>query len=72
VPIDWAFSLGNEGIALMFVAERRGDVSMAEMAASQITTALETMRDSGDPSDAAYYEKQLAKANTMVARLRGR
>jgi tetratricopeptide (TPR) repeat protein len=72
VPIDWAFSIGNEGIALMYIAERRGDAPMAEIAASQITTAFKTMRDSGDASDAAYYEKQLAKANAIVARLRGR
>jgi hypothetical protein len=56
---------------MMFVAERRGDASMAEIGASQITAALETMRHNGDASDVAYLEQQLAKANAIVARLRG-
>src|SRR5262249_24169775 len=72
VPIEWAFSVGNEGIVLMLVAERREDASTDEIAASQITAAIETMRDSANASDAEYYERQLAKANALVARLRGR
>jgi hypothetical protein len=44
VPLDWAMSFGNEGVALMLSAERRGDAAVAETALSQINTAFETMR----------------------------
>jgi hypothetical protein len=43
---------------------------MAETALSQINVAFETMRDGGNASNAAYYEKQLPKARALVARLR--
>jgi hypothetical protein len=42
VPRNWARVLGNEGFALMVLAERRGDATMAETALSQIKTAFET------------------------------
>ena len=71
VPLQWARSFGNEGIALMLLAERRGDAGMAETALSQINVALETMRDGGDAPSAAYYERQLSRARALVARLRG-
>ena len=57
VPLDWARSFGNEGVALMLVAERRGDAAMAETALSQINAASQTMRDGGHARDAAYYEQ---------------
>ena len=72
VPLDWAMSFGNEGIALMLLAERRGDAAMAVTALSQITMALETMRGGGNAPSAARYERQLPKARAVVARLRGR
>jgi hypothetical protein len=71
VPLDWAASFGNEGIALMFVAERRRDASMAETALSQINMAFETMRDGDDAPNAAYYERRLSRARAIIARLRG-
>jgi hypothetical protein len=71
VPLAWAGSFGNEGIALMLLAERRGDAAMAETAVSQINTAFETIRDDGDAASAAYYEQELPRARALVARLRG-
>jgi hypothetical protein len=70
VPLDWAMSLGNEGVALMRLSERRGDVAMAETALRQIKTAFETMRDGGHAASAAVYEGQLPKARALLARLR--
>ena len=64
-------SFGNEGVALTLLAERKGDISMAETALSQINAAFETMRDGGNAPSAAYYERQLVKARAIVARLRG-
>jgi uncharacterized pyridoxal phosphate-containing UPF0001 family protein len=71
-PLDWVGSFGNEGIALMYLADRRRDVSMAETALVQINTAFETMRDGGNALSAAYYGRQLSRARAIVARLRGR
>ena len=72
VPLDWAMSFGNEGVALMVLADRRRDAAVAQTALSQINTAFETMRDGGHAPNAAYYEGQLPKARALVARLRGR
>jgi hypothetical protein len=71
VPLQWARSFGNEGIALMLLADRHKDATMAETALSQINTAFETMRDGGDAPSAAFYEQQLPRARAIVARLRG-
>jgi hypothetical protein len=71
VPLQWATSFGNEGVALMLLAERRGDAAMAKTALSQINAAFETMRDGGNAPSAAYYERQLPRARALVARLRG-
>jgi Tetratricopeptide repeat len=71
VPLDWVESFGNEGVVLMLVAERSGDIVMAETALSQINTAFVTMRDGGNAPSAAYYEQQLPRARALVARLRG-
>jgi hypothetical protein len=72
VPLQWATSIGSEGVALMLLAERRGNVTMAENALSQINAAFETMRDGGHAPYAAYYEQQLSRPRALVARLRGR
>jgi hypothetical protein len=69
VPLDWAESRGNEGIALMHLAERRVDAAIAETALGQITMAFEMMRDDGDATRAEYYQSQLPKARAAVARL---
>jgi tetratricopeptide (TPR) repeat protein len=70
MPVDWAQSFGNQGVALMLLAERRADATMAEAALNQINTAFELIRERGLPS-AVYYEVQLLRARTVVARLRG-
>jgi hypothetical protein len=71
VPLDWASSLGNEGVVLMRLAKRRGDATMAETALSQINTAFQTMRDGGHALNASTLERQLPAARALVARLRG-
>jgi tetratricopeptide (TPR) repeat protein len=71
-PLDWAGTFGNEGVALMLLAERRQDAAMAGTALSQISKAVETMRNGGNAPSAAFYEQQLPRARAIVARLRGR
>jgi hypothetical protein len=72
VPLDWATGFGNEGVALMLLAERRGVVAMAETAVSQINTALETMRESGPAQDTAEFELMLSTPRALISLLRGR
>jgi hypothetical protein len=72
VPLQWAMSFGNEGITLMHLAERREDAAMAAAALKQINVAVETTRDSGHASSAAYFEQQIPRARALLARLRGR
>jgi hypothetical protein len=69
-PLRWAASLANEGLGLMLLAERRGDLDMATTALDQITTASATMRDGGDAPGASYFEALVPKAHALVARLR--
>ena len=47
VPLDWAASLGNQGVAMMLIADRTNDRALAETAAQQIETADETLRSGG-------------------------
>ncbi len=70
MPLDWALSTGNQGIALMLIAERRSDLEMAQTALAQIEAAFTTMRDSGHAPNAAYYESQLANGRALVIKLK--
>jgi hypothetical protein len=49
VPLAWAMSTGNQGVVLMLIAERLGDVTKARSAIQQIEMAFATMRDGGKP-----------------------
>jgi len=71
-PLDWAETLGNEGLALMLLAERRQDAAMAGTALSQINKAIETMRSGGNAPSATFYEEHLPRARAIVTRLRKR
>jgi hypothetical protein len=42
VPLEWAMSTGNQGVALMLLAERRRDAEMAKLAVQQIEAAFTT------------------------------
>ena|GEM_PF-3563798 len=64
VPLQWAASTGNQGIALMVLAERRGGAEMATLAAQQIEAALTASRDSGNAPSAAMFAATLPSAET--------
>jgi hypothetical protein len=68
--IDWAKRTGDEGVALMRLAEQLKDKAIARKALSQIDMAIATIQD-GDhgPLFAAYYEEQLPKARALVEHL---
>src|SRR5271169_1192808 len=61
VPLDWAMSTGNQGAALMLLAERLGAVTKARSAVQQIEVAFATTRDGGNAPAAAYYEGATAE-----------
>jgi len=69
VPLLWAMSTGNQGAALMLVAELRSDVKIAKQALEQIEVAFTTMRDGGQAQNAAFYGALLPHARALVARL---
>jgi hypothetical protein len=71
VPLDWAMTLGNQGVALAMLAERTSDATMARRACDQIAAAEATMREGGHEPFAAYYADQLTAAEALVARLVG-
>ena len=70
VPLHWARTTGNQGVALMSLAERQKDQQMAATALRQIEAALEVMRAGGHAPDAAYYEARLPEARALVDRLK--
>src|ERR1700730_6397152 len=69
VPLEWAMSTGNQGVALMLLAERRRDAEMAKLAVQQIEAAFTTSRDGGDAPSAADFEAQLPKAHALAEKL---
>jgi hypothetical protein len=71
-PLDWAMTLGNEGIALRAIAERRQDLVRAKQAVQQLETAQNTFETAGYAPDATYYAGQAALAQALVDRLRKR
>ena len=72
MPLDWAMSTGNQGVALMLLAERLGDATRAQSAVQQIEVAFVIMHDGGNAPAAAYYEEQLPKARALFDRLTSR
>jgi hypothetical protein len=71
VPLNWATSSGNQGVALMNLADRSGDAAMAETALCQIETAWTVTRDGGHETNAAYYNARIPEARAVLARLSG-
>ncbi len=67
VPLEWAKSTGNQGVALMHLAERTRDAALAETAFRQIEAASETLRAGGDTD---YFDARLAKARAIRDQLK--
>jgi hypothetical protein len=72
VPIDWAATFGNQGFAMILIADRAKDRVMAETALQQIHDAIETLRSGGQEEWAAEFEAQLPKAQAIRDRLKGK
>ncbi len=48
MPLQCAKSTGDQGVALVLLAERRRDAKMAKLAGRQIEAAFATSRDGGN------------------------
>jgi hypothetical protein len=71
VPLDWAATFGNQGLAMMVIADRTNDGALAETAVTQVAVAYETMRDGGHSQGAAMFKADLTKAQAIRDRLKG-
>jgi hypothetical protein len=68
-PREWAGTTGNQGVALMMLAERRRDAEMAKLAIQQIEAAFTASRDGGDAPLAALFEAKLPNARALAQKL---
>jgi hypothetical protein len=71
-PLQWAASLGNQGLTMMLIADRTNDGALAATALQQIQTAYETERSGGQEAWAAILQAQLPKAQAIRDRLKGK
>ncbi len=69
VPLDWARTLGNEGVALLTLADRTGDLGRARQALEQLTLAEATLRSGGHIPWAETFASQIPVAQALVDRL---
>ena len=72
VPLEWAASVGNQGVAMMLIADRTNDGALVETAWEQIQTAYKTLRSGGHNQWAANLTAQLTKAQAIRDRLNGK
>ena len=71
-PLQWATSAGNQGVAMMHLADRKKDGAMAEKALRQIEAAFEITRTGGHWPFAAYFEARLLEVRAILDRLKAR
>ena len=72
VLLDWAAAYGNQGVAMILIADRINDSALAEIAVQQIEAAHETLREGGHQKALAIYDAQLPKARAIRDRLKGK
>jgi hypothetical protein len=63
MPLGWAMSFGNQGVAMIQLAECLEDATMADAASQQ--AAFELMRAAGHAPFAAYYQSRLPEAHRI-------
>jgi hypothetical protein len=69
LPLQWAVGAGGQGVALMELAERLGDVRSAQTAVAKFNMALAVTSGEDHKQITAYHEVQLAKARELLDRL---
>jgi hypothetical protein len=68
-PLDWAASIGDQGVAQILLAQRRRDADMAKAAFEKIEVAYTTTQGGGDSAGAAYYAARLPEARAVIDQL---
>ena len=63
VPLKWAMTAGNQGVAMMVIADRTNDAVVADAAVRQIEVACETTQKGGQEQWSAYYPVQLPSSS---------
>ena len=71
-PLVWVLGTGNQGEALMLIADRSGDVAAAETAVRQIQAASETALSTGHQHVSEHFQALLLKAQAIRDRLLGK
>jgi hypothetical protein len=69
VPFDWSITTCNQGVALMLLAERRGDAEMARLAVQQIEAGVTKLRDGVYAPSVAFFEARLPMAHALAESL---
>jgi hypothetical protein len=69
MPLAWAMSTGNQGLALLRLAERTSDTGMARHARDRIADAAAAMREGGHAHYAEFFVRQLVAAEAVLERL---
>jgi hypothetical protein len=69
--LQWAQSIGNQGLATALIADRTNDSALAETGVQQIEAALEMIRSGGQERAAASWEAPLHKVQAIRDRLKG-
>jgi tetratricopeptide (TPR) repeat protein len=69
LPQRSAMITGKQGVALMLLAERLGDLNTARIAVYQISFALTAMRGPNNVASAAYFETVRARAVALLNQL---
>ena len=69
VPLDWAGTSGNQGVANQLIAERTNDVALAKAALAQIEEARQTFDHAGHAPYADIYARQADLVRELLARL---
>ena len=72
VPLSWAASFGEQGVALMLIADRTSDGALAETAVQQIDAAYETACSGGHHARAIRFKAKLTTAKAIRDRLKGK
>jgi hypothetical protein len=72
MPLDWAMSIGNQGVAKMILAEQKKRPRDGWDGLKQIEAALEVTRAGGHAPNAVFYEARLTEARALLERLKAR
>jgi hypothetical protein len=72
MPLDWAMSIGNQGVAKMILAEQKKNPAMAGTALSRSRQRWKSRALEGHAPNAAFYEARLTEARALLERLKAR